>query len=58
MDDGMSMKASDYSRVPLCAECHTRGPLAYHRIGMRAFQNVHAVTLSSIAARLRREWKR
>jgi hypothetical protein len=36
-DGGMSMKASDYSCVPLCADCHTRGPGAYHRIGKRAF---------------------
>jgi len=41
VDGGMSMKASDFSCVPLCAECHTRGPLAYHRIGKRAFERVH-----------------
>jgi hypothetical protein len=54
----MSMKASDYSCVPLCADCHTRGPLAYHRIGKRAFERVHTVQFRSIVARLRREWKR
>jgi hypothetical protein len=51
------MKASDYSCVPLCPDCHTRGPLAYHRIGKRAFERVHGVQFPSIAARLRREWK-
>ena len=56
-DGGMSMKASDYSCVPLCAECHTRGPMAYHRIGKRAFERVHGLRFASIAARLRREWK-
>jgi hypothetical protein len=43
--------------VPLCSDCYTRGPLAYHRIGKRAFERVHRVRLPSIAARLRREWK-
>ena len=56
-DGGMSMKASDYSCVPLCPECHTRGPLAYHRIGKHAFERVHALRFASIAAQLRREWK-
>ena len=57
IDGGMSMKASDYSCVPLCPECHTRGPFAYHRIGKRAFESVHAVRFPAIVARLRREWK-
>jgi hypothetical protein len=56
IDGGMSMKASDYSCVPLCSDCHTRGPLACHRIGKGAFERVHGVRLTSIAARLRREW--
>ena len=34
-DGGMSQKASDYSCVPLCADCHTQAPAAYHRIGKR-----------------------
>jgi len=53
----MSMKASDYSCVPLCPDCHTRGPLAYHRIGKGAFERVHAIRFREIAAGLRREWK-
>jgi hypothetical protein len=40
---GMSVKASDYSCVPLCSDCHTHGSLAYHRIGKRAFERVHSV---------------
>jgi len=56
IDGGMSMKASDYSCVPLCPDCHTRGPLSYHRIGKRAFERVHGIRFASIAARLRREW--
>jgi hypothetical protein len=54
----MSMKASDYSCVPLCPECHTRGPVAYHRIGKHAFERVRCLRFASIAARLKREWKR
>ena len=46
----MSMKASDYSCVPLCADCHTRGPLSYYRIGKRAFERVHGVRLPPIVA--------
>ena len=34
-DGGMSMKASDYSCVPLCPDCHTQAPDAYHRVGRR-----------------------
>jgi len=56
LDGGMSMKASDYSCVPLCSDCHTRGPLAYHRIGKRAFERVFALRFASIVAGLRREW--
>jgi hypothetical protein len=32
-DGGMAMKASDYSCIPLCSDCHRLGQLAYHRIG-------------------------
>jgi hypothetical protein len=31
-DGGMSMKASDRSCVPLCADCHTQRADSYHRI--------------------------
>jgi hypothetical protein len=53
----LSMKASDYSCIPLCADCHTRGALAYHRIGKHAFERVHCLRFALIAARLKREWK-
>ena len=36
-DGGMRQKASDYSCIPLCANCHTQGPQAYHPIGRAAF---------------------
>jgi len=51
------MKASDYSCVPLCSDCHTRSPLAYHRIGKRAFERVHGVRFAALACELLRAWK-
>jgi hypothetical protein len=46
-DGGMSMKASDYSCVPLCSACHTQAPGAYHRIGKLAFERAHGVCLAA-----------
>ena len=57
-DGGMSMKASDYSCVPLCRDCHTLAPWAYHRIGKKAFEEARGLCLAEMAARLQREWQR
>ncbi len=57
-DGGMSMKASDYSCVPLCPDCHTQAPDAYHRIGKRAFENEYRLSFEEIASRLQDEWRR
>ena len=46
----MSIKASDYSCVPLCSDCHKRRPLADHRIEKRAFERVHGVRFASVAS--------
>jgi hypothetical protein len=56
-DGGMSMKASDYSCVPLCADCHTQAPGAYHRIGKRAFEEQHGFSFAWIVERLNAEWR-
>jgi hypothetical protein len=56
-DGGMSMKASDYSCVPLCYNCHTQAPSAYHRIGKRAFERVHDVCFAAEVRRLNAIWK-
>jgi len=56
-DGGMSMKASDYSCVPLCSDCHTQAPDAYHRIGKRAVEIGHGLCCARIVARLNREWR-
>ena len=55
-DGGMSMKASDYSCVPLCPECHTRGPKAYHRIGRPAFERAYGMGFAEVMAELQQEW--
>ena len=56
-DGGMSMKASDYSCAPLCADCHTQTPDAYHRIGRRAFEQQRGLRFAAVVDRLRREWR-
>ena len=56
-DGGMSMKASDYSCVPLCSDCHTQAPSAYHRVGKRAFESRHGLSFACMVERLQREWR-
>jgi len=55
-DGGMSMKAADYSCVPLCSNCHTQAPGAYHRIGKRAFERTHGVCFAAEVRRLHAAW--
>jgi hypothetical protein len=55
-DGGMSQKASDYSCVPLCPDCHTQAPGAYHRVGKRAFERRHGLSFAGVVDRLQREW--
>jgi len=56
-DSGMSMKASDYSCVPLCPECHTRAPGAYHRVGKREFESARGVRFVALVTQLQTEWR-
>jgi len=56
-DGGMSQKASDYSCVPLCADCHTQAPGAYHRIGKRAFEERQGLVFGRVVERLNAEWR-
>jgi hypothetical protein len=56
-DGGMSMKASDYSCVPLCADCHRQSPDSYHRAGKPAFERRHGLCLGRVVARLNCEWQ-
>jgi len=55
-DGGMSQKASDYSCIPLCRNCHTAGPNAYHRIGKRNFERRHSLELNDLVRRLNEAW--
>jgi hypothetical protein len=55
-DGGISMKASDYSCVPLCTDCHTQAPGAYHRIGKRAFEQLHRISFAEVVSQLNQEW--
>ena len=56
-DGGTSMKASDYSCVPLCAWCHRCGPESYHVIGKYAFERLHGLNFRALTKRLYRTWK-
>ena len=56
-DGGMSMEASDYSCVPLCSDCLTQAPGAYHRVGKRAFEQCHGLSFARIVTGLNRGWR-
>jgi hypothetical protein len=55
-DGGTSLKASDYSCVPLCCDCHTQGPLSYHQLGREDFELRHGLDLKALVKRLNRLW--
>ncbi len=57
-DGGMRMKASDFSCVPLCPNCHTQNPDAYHTAGGKAkLETRIGRTFASACAELRAEWE-
>jgi hypothetical protein len=56
-DGGMSMKASDYSCIPLCPDCHTKAPGAYHRVAKRAFECSNGLSLAALVLQFKREWQ-
>jgi hypothetical protein len=57
-DGGMSMKASDYSCIPLCTNCHTMATDSYHRIsgGRQGFEISRGIVIAELVARLNRVW--
>lgn len=55
-DGGMSQKASDYSCVPLCCDCHTQGEESYHRIGRERFEAAHGLDIADLVKRLNHAW--
>ena len=52
-DGGASMKASDYSCIPLIPEEHRE----YHWIGKPAFEQKYRLDCEGLVRRLNREWK-
>ena len=46
-----------YSCVPLCSDCHTQAPGAYHRVGKRAFEQRYGLSFARVVERLQREWR-
>jgi len=57
-DGGMSMKASDYSCVPLCPDCHTQAPGAHYRVGRRQFERSEGICFAALVAQLQKAWQR
>lgn len=58
-DGGTSLKASDYSCIPLCAACHRTGPRAYHGLGTSApdFARRWQLDIPALVARLNAAWR-
>jgi hypothetical protein len=55
-DGGMSMKASDYSAIPLCPNCHTMSSDSYHALSRDEFETRHGLECSQTVRRLNRLW--
>ena len=51
------MSAAAYSCGPLSGDCPTQSPGAYHRVGRRAFERRHGLSLAGIVAQLNRDWQ-
>ncbi len=52
-DGGMSMKANDYSCVPLFWRCHIR----YHQIGRRAFEREYGIVFEYVVEGVYTAWE-
>jgi len=55
-DHGLNQKASDYSSIPLCTDCHTMAPHSYHRLGREEFERRHSLNILDLIRRLNRLW--
>ena len=55
-DHGTAQKASDYSTIPLCQDCHTLAADSYHRLGREAFERAHGLDLAELVRLLNRAW--
>jgi hypothetical protein len=54
---GLLTHTEYYSCVPLCSDCHTQAPGAYHRVGKRAFEQRYGLSFARVVERLQREWR-
>jgi hypothetical protein len=57
----MALKASDYSCIPLCADCHTQAPHSHHRDREACearILNRTNMTIAGLVKALNAEWKR
>ena len=52
----MSMKATDELLIPLCSDCHTQAPYAYHR-NRAAFARRFGLDCIALARALWAEWR-
>lgn len=59
-DGGTSQKASDYSCIPLCSDCHTQAPDSHHRDRQACERKIyrrHNTSVAQLVKSLNREWK-
>jgi hypothetical protein len=59
-DGGMAQKASDFSCIPLCSDCHTQAPHSWHRDRGACEQRIFArlgMTIAELVRALNAEWK-
>lgn len=59
-DGGKGQKASDYSCIPLCLECHQLAPYSYHQDRQICERRIFArngVTIIDLVKDLNAEWK-
>lgn len=59
-DGGMAVKASDFSCIPLCTDCHTQAPHSHHRDREACEARIlerHRLTIAELVQELNREWK-
>jgi hypothetical protein len=59
-DGGAAIKASDYSCIPACSDCHQFAPDSYHRDRRRFEQRVFdrlGMTIPELVKMLNQEWK-
>lgn len=59
-DRGMAQKASDYSCIPLCSDCHTQAPDSHHRDRQACEDRIfarHNTSVAQLVKSLNREWR-